>query len=215
MADFSGFVERLASTPTASDAYNQYASGENVYNAVRRANLRRYLEDIAARKPRIALITEAPGYKGMRLTGVPMISRRMLREGIPALGLFALSRGYQEVHEPGFERIQSEQSGTILWGTLAALGVVPLVWNAFPFHPHKAGQTLSNRAPRRTEVAEGATFLRELLDIFRPETIIAVGNVAHGSLNALGYACPKIRHPAQGGKNDFVAGLRAQIAQRA
>lgn len=214
MAEFAGFIERLASIPTASDAYNQYAFGENAFNAIRRANLEHYLEDMVVRKPKIALITEAPGYKGMRLTGLPMVSRRMLREGIPVLGLFALSRGYQEVNEPGFERIQSEQSGTILWGTLAALGVVPLVWNAFPFHPHKAGQTLSNRSPRRTEVVKGAVFLRELLNIFKPETIIAVGNVAHGSLKSLGYSCPKIRHPAQGGKNDFVAGLRAQIAQQ-
>jgi uracil-DNA glycosylase len=211
MTDFTSFVDRLSHAETDADAYNQFEVGDNAYNAIRRANLLHYLDDVAVHKPKIALITEAPGYKGMRLTGVPMLSRRMLVNGLPSLGLFGEARGYQDVPEPGFERIQSEQSGTILWGTLAELGVVPLVWGAFPFHPHDLDKPLTNRMPRRLEVSLGTTFLRQLLDIFAPQKIIAVGNVAHRALADLGLTCPKIRHPAQGGKKEFVNGLRSQI----
>jgi uracil-DNA glycosylase len=158
----------------------------------------------------LALIGEAPGYKGMRLTGVPWMSRRMLLEGIPALEMFGVERGYQDVPEPGFERIKSEQSGTIVWGTLAELGIVPFTLGAFPFHPHELGKPLTNRTPRRTEVQVGAQFLKELLDIFKPQKVIAIGNVAYASLTELGVPCVKIRHPANGGKNDFVAGLRTE-----
>jgi hypothetical protein len=38
-----------------------------------------------------------------------------------------------------------------------------------------------------------------------------VGNVAYDTLRAMGLECSKVRHPAQGGKNDFVAGLSAQL----
>lgn len=210
MIDVHPFIDRLSQTDTAPDAYNPFGAGENPYNALRRANLARFLQDVAERRPRIALIGEAPGYKGMRLTGVPLMSRRMLVRGIPALEMFGVERGYQDVPEPGFERIQSEQSGTIAWTELAALGIVPLIWAAFPFHPHQLGKPLTNRAPRRVEVKVGATFLTELLELFQPQKVIAFGNVAFGSLTELGVPCVKIRHPAQGGKNDFVAGLRRE-----
>lgn len=208
--DFRPFIERLARAETAPDVYNQFGAGDNPYNAVRRANLERFLNDVYARQPKFALIGEAPGYKGMRLTGVPLMSRRMLVNGIPALEMFGSARGYQDVPEPGFERTQSEQSGTIAWGMLAELGILPMIWAAFPFHPHEAGKPLTNRAPRRPEVKLGAPFLLELLDIFQPQKVIAFGNVGYSSLTELGIPSVKIRHPAQGGKNDFVAGLRRE-----
>ena len=210
LTDYSDFIERLARVPTAPDAYNPYGAGDNPYNALRRANLRRYLEDVAARDAKIVLIAEAPGYRGMRVTGLPMVSRRVLREGVPALAMFGTGRGYQDVPEPGFEAIQSEQTSTILWSILPELGIVPLVWAAFPLHPHQPGNPLSNRKPRAAEVKVGEPFVRELLGLFAPRKVIAVGNVGHGLLTAMGVPCAKIRHPAQGGKNDFVAGLRRE-----
>ena len=43
----------------------------------------------------------------------------------------------------------SEPSATTVWGTLRELGVaeVTLLWNAFPWHPHKPGNLQSNRTP--------------------------------------------------------------------
>jgi uracil-DNA glycosylase len=210
MHDFSSFIERLSRVQTAPDAYNQLGAGDNPYNAIRRANLQRYLNDVLERQAGIVLIAEAPGYRGMRLTGVPMVSRRILREGVPSLGMFGTERGYQDVPEPGFEAIQAEQTATILWSVLPELGIVPLVWGAFPFHPHQPGKPLTNRKPRTPEVKTGEPFVRELLEIFAPKKVIAVGNVGYGLLTAMGIPCVKIRHPAQGGKNDFVAGMRKE-----
>lgn len=210
MPDFAAFVRRLGETPVAPDANNPFAVGDNPYNALRRANLERYLRDVYERRTPIVLIGEAPGYRGMRLTGVPFGSRRVVLQGLPSLNLFGVGRGYVDVPEPGFEDIQGEQSSTIVWGTLAELGLAPLAWGAFPFHPHKPGLPRTNRAPRTPEVSTGVSFVRELLAIFQPQKVIAVGNVAHRQLGALGIDAVKIRHPAQGGKNDFVAGLRAE-----
>ena len=146
----------------------------------------------------------------MRLTGIPMVSRRILREGVPVLDMLGETRGYQDVVEPGFENIQAEQTSSILWNLLPELGIVPLVWGSFPFHPHQLGNPLTNRKPRTPEVKLGEPFVRELLEIFAPKKVIAVGNVGYGLLTAMGISCVKVRHPAQGGKNDFVAGMRAE-----
>jgi len=67
-------VERLSRAETAPDAYNQYAYG-NVYNDIRRANLLRYLNQMATLVPQTVLGLEAPGYRGSRLKGVPVTSR--------------------------------------------------------------------------------------------------------------------------------------------
>lgn len=202
------FIAQLQATPAPPATTNEY-DDQRPENALRRANLRRYLLDMAERQPDTLLVMEAPGYRGCRLTGVPVTSRKILLQGLPELALFGRERGYQDVPEAGFERIQGEQSATIVWGTLSALGAVPLIWNTFPFHPHQPEKPLSNRKPRRAEIALGEPFLQTLLDWFQPRRVVAVGNVAHATLNALGRDAVKVRHPAQGGKNDFVAGLRA------
>ena len=66
MNDFAALIERLSQVETAPDAYNQYGAGDNPYNALRRANLLRYFQDVYARQTPIVLIAEAPGYRGMR-----------------------------------------------------------------------------------------------------------------------------------------------------
>lgn len=202
------FIEALSkATPPSLDSFNQFLYG-NVYNDIRRANLARYLSQISQISPSVLLVMEAPGYRGSRLTGVPVTSRRILLNGVPELGLYGSANGYQDVPEPGFEKINGEQSATAVWGTLAAIGKAAAVWNAYPFHPHKEGLPLTNRAPRRAETELGIVFLREFIDLFGFETLIAVGNVADDTLNRMNIAHHKVRHPAQGGKNDFVRGMR-------
>ena len=200
----------MAASPTVPDAHNPYA-GDDENTAIRRANLRLYLHALAERRPSVMLVMEAPGYRGCRITGVPVTSRKIVQEGLPGLDLFGEAQGYSTTDDAGFERVWGEQSATIVWETMANLGCVPLIWNTYPFHPHQMGKPLTNRAPRRPEVAQGLPFLQTLIALFQPKQIIAVGNVAHGGLAELGITAEKVRHPAQGGKNAFVAGIRALI----
>lgn len=211
MIDPTEFITRLSLEVTESDAFNQYVAGDNSDNAIRRANLSRYLEVMSERRPRVMLIAEAPGYRGMRLTGVPMTSRRLLSEGIPDLNMFGKHNGYQDVNDTGFESISGEQSATILWRQLQRSRVIPLVWNAYPFHPHKSGNLRSNRKPRATEIRQGEPYVRALISHFKPEKVIAVGNVGYDLLTQMGIVCVKVRHPAQGGMRDFEAGLQREL----
>lgn len=207
-AQIDKLITSLAEAETASDAYNEYAP-EYPNNAIRRANLKLYLSAMAERMPDTLMVMEAPGYRGCRLTGVPVTSRKIMLEGVPEVDMFGEDKGFQNVDEAGFERVYGEQSATIVWGTLANLGVVPFIWNTFPFHPYKKDQPLTNRKPRKPETRLGGEILQQVIDLWRFKQIIAIGNVAYDTMTGLDIPCVKVRHPAQGGKNDFVAGLTA------
>ena len=92
----------------------------------------------------------------------------------------------------------AEATATIVWDYLERCAVVPAMWNVFPFHPHKAGNQRSNRPPTRAEVDLGKPFLQLVLDILSPHTVVAVGNVAAGTLARLFPAMTfvTVRHPS-------------------
>ena len=205
------FISELSRAELPRDAFNEYAPGD-ANNAIRRSNLGLYLRVMAARLPSTLVVMEAPGYRGCRLTGVPVTSRKVLLEGVPALSMFGAEAGFRDVADAGFERVYGEQSATIVWRALADLRALPFIWNTYPFHPHKRGQPRSNRKPRAAETALGAAFLHRLLNMWDFNLVIAVGNVANDVLSAEGINCHKVRHPAQGGKNDFVSGITALLS---
>jgi hypothetical protein len=200
--DITTFIRALSEHAVGAESFNPY------HDATRRNNLHLYLEAMQKRQPSAFMLMEAPGYRGCRLTGIPVTSRKVMLEGVPELDLFGIEQGYADVDEAGFEDIWGEQSATIVWNTLADIGHAPLIWNAYPFHPHKPSAPRTNRKPRkRTDLAPSTPFLETLLAWFQPSLVLAIGNVAHEALGSLGIEAHKIRHPAQGGKSDFVAGM--------
>lgn len=142
-----GFVDRLASS-SIGDTYNQYTESQ-----LRRERLAAYLAAKAGAG--ILLVAEAPGYRGTRVSGIPLTSERQLTGCGPA-----------------------EATATIVHRTLAELGVADdvLLWNLVPTHP---GTESSNRAPTRGEIEASEPFLTELAEGRR---VIAVGRLAHARL---------------------------------
>jgi uracil-DNA glycosylase len=210
MASFDRFLEALAAAQVSGDrAVNQFSRtvGDLHGNAVRRRNLRLYLNELAAIGPKMLLIGEAVSYRGGRLTGIAFVSETVMLGGVdtrsgPVLGA---DRGYRKA-TPG-PKLSTEASATMVWGTIAEIEPLPLLWNAFPFHPFHPGQPDSNRVPSAAELLLGQDFIERLLRLFSIEQIVAIGNQASLSLTRLGIAHEKVRHPSQGGKNLFVAGM--------
>lgn len=146
----AAFVERLAAA-TIGTTYNQYASAPHL-----RVRLERYLEVRA--EARLVLVAEAPGYRGTRISGIPLTSERQLTGSGPA-----------------------EATATIVHRVLDDLELDPndvLLWNVVPTHP---GTALSNRRPTRAEVEAGLPFARELA---RRRRVVGVGRVAEQALGA-------------------------------
>lgn len=155
-------------------------------------------------RPKYILVGEAPGYQGCRYSGIAFTSERLLLEGaIPLIDRLAsrLSTRPKPFSEP---------SATIVWRTLAELGISDrtILWNALQLHPFKPKLPWSNRTPTDAELSLGEPALRLLLERFPEAKLVAVGQKA-GLLLARMYIQPAavVRHPANGGATKFKTGL--------
>lgn len=209
--DIEEFVHQLSLHPVNGSVSNPYSFDE-IENDVRRNNLRLYLTEMQVLKPNVMLIGEAPGYKGCKLTGVPFTSEYIMMNGIEDKTLFGSTKGYMRVGNN--TKLSKEQSAAIVWQTLTAHRFFPLMWNAFPFHPHRESSPSSNRTPTKCELQTGKHYIQLLIDIFDIITVVAVGNSAERAINSLGIECKKVRHPANGGKADFVSGIMTVIENK-
>ena len=205
---FDRFLDELARTAVSPRACNQYARDVPA-NAIRRRNLRLYLEQLEAIGPALLLVGEAVSYRGGRLTGIPFVSESLMLCG--AGGVLGEEHGYRRA--TATPKPSTEASATMVWATIRTIEPLPLLWNAFPFHPFLPGNPFSNRMPSAGELAIGAPFIARLLRLFPIERVVAIGNFADRTLAGLGVEHVKVRHPSQGGKRLFVAGM-AQAAMK-
>ncbi len=160
---------------TIGETFNFYRDGTRAER--RRERLRAYLAAAAAAP--LLLVAEAPGYRGTRVSGVPLTSERQLSGTGPA-----------------------EATATIVHRVLAELGLADdvLLWNVVPTHPHVRGDPSTNRAPTRAEVEASLPFLAALA---RGRRAVPVGRLAHRVLGG-----EYVRHPSHGGARGFRDGLR-------
>lgn len=192
---FNPWRMRDASTDLALDAASQ-----------RLQRLRAHLGTAA----RQVLIGEAAGYQGCKVSGMAFTSERLMLEG--AIPRIAAPSGRLTSRL----RPWSEPSATTVWKTLHALGIThsTVLWNAYPWHPHKPGQLHSNRTPTRTERAAGVPVLESYLSLFPGARIFAVGRNAEAALAELGIAATPLRHPSMGGAREFATQLAAALPRR-
>jgi hypothetical protein len=96
---------------------------------------------------------------------------------------------------------------------LHGLGIASrtVLWNAYPWHPHKPGVLHSNRTPSRLERQAGVSVVHGLLDLFPAAQVFAVGRNAESSLAELGIPATCLRHPSMGGAATFAQQLRAAV----
>ena len=209
MAAIEDFVAALSETQTPLNLFNPFnqicpVNDRPEAPLIRRRNLGRFLAVHQRLGTNMIWVFEAPSYLGARRSGAPFINEGMYEEIGEMLGL----RG-------GFEQATVGESKTApttrwAWRLAQELKLKPLIWEALPFHPHHANQPLTNRRPTSQEIGRYKHFLLQLLDLFNPNHVLAVGRVAERALGLCGVKADYVRHPAQGGANVFreqVAGL--------
>jgi hypothetical protein len=158
------------------------------------------------------LIGEAVSHRGGRLTGIAFVSETVMLAGVETRcgRVLGADQGFRKA--TAGPRLSTEASATMVWGTIREILPLPLLWNAFPFHPFHEGEPESNRVPSASELLIGQRFIEQLLRLFRFEQIVAIGNQASLSLTRLSIEHTKVRHPSMGGKNQFVAEM-ARLSQ--
>ncbi|HEY7195684.1 MAG TPA: uracil-DNA glycosylase [Gaiellaceae bacterium] len=170
-------VERLAEARIGS-TFNFYAEGPRA--PLLRARLTAYLAERADAP--LLLVAEAPGWRGTRVSGIPLTSERLLTGTGPA-----------------------EATATIVHRVLAELGLQErvLLWNVVPTHPHRPRSPESNRPPTCAEVEASRPFLGTLA---RGRRVLPVGRLAQAALGGR-----YVRHPSHGGADAFRAGLMEYV----
>lgn len=211
---FDKLIAELSNVELTERATNQFSrlTGDLQANAVRRRNLRLYLDELDAIGPRMLLIGEAVSYRGGRLTGIAFVSESVMLGGVDTASgrILGADRGYRKA--TAGPKLSTEASATMVWETIRNVRPLPLLWNAFPFHPFGPDDENSNRAPSASELLIGQRFIERLMNLFAFEQIVAIGNHASLSLQRMEIEHTKVRHPSQGGKNLFVEGM-ARLSQ--
>ena len=169
----SAMVEALAEAQIGA-TFNFYRDGPRA--PILRARLAAYFEERADAP--LLIVAEAPGYRGTRVSGIPLTSERQLSGSGPA-----------------------EATATVVHRVLRELGLEDhtLLWNVVPTHPHRPGERDSNRPPTREEITAARPFVEALA---RGRRVVPVGRLAHAALGGR-----YIRHPSHGGAAAFRAGL--------
>jgi uracil-DNA glycosylase len=200
LAEF--FQEKLFPIPSSESLLNPYSyrhpnTDQPNAPATRQKNLLNYLSHFEG-LPRYLIVGEAPGPWGCRFSGVPFTSERQLAQGeLPFTGKPTSTHNLPVV----------ERSATIFWDLLKPFHQDFLVWNSIPLLPHKVGDPQTLRAPKRAEIREFQFILAFMIEVIRPETILAVGRRAEEALHMLGKSCIYVRHPSHGGKGEFIKTL--------
>ena len=110
----------------------------------------------------------------------------------------------------------NEPTATVMWGCLHRhhLGTFDAVlWNIFPFHPHKEEGLLTNRTPDGNELNVGIVYAKQLLELLPHAQVVAIGQKSATTLQKFGVPCSCVPHPSMGGANKFKAAI-AELFER-
>lgn len=214
----------------------------------RRRNLLAYLLPRLGRAHHL-IVAEAAGYQGGHFTGIAITCERMLLNLHPTVGaevisplpLWRTSNPYSEVIPKGAQREKGfiEPTDTVVWGAILENQIDPydtLLWNIFPFHPHKSKDLLTNRTPKSEELEIGWQYMDDLLAAHKRCALMyeSEGRAGASSLPlpacldnpvlAVGRKCAQVlelhripavalRHPANGGAMEYRRNFQAALEE--
>ncbi len=196
------FVSRLSEV-SLPGVFNPYADRCDLHDlpaaaSIRQRNLKKLLAERSRRQVDSIWFGRDLGYRGGRRTGIALTDEVFLHS--TAFGVRDMSRATRG--EP-----VSERTAAVIWSMIARLERPPVLWNAFPFHPHLPDQPFSNRAHTKRERSQTVWAIEELVTRFQNPTLIAIGNDASNALSDLGFKHVKVRHPSYGGQREFISGM--------
>ena len=193
-------LELLSRRKSSSTVYNPYGNKDTCNN------LKLYFGWLLKHNHHVLMIGEASGYRGCRLTGIPFTSGDIIKNSKHKI--FKNIGSKIKLHKVAFEN-----TAAILWEILEVNKPVPILWNAFPFHPHISGVPESNRSPSAVEIEEGKQYLLMVYNLFKPIKLCSIGRIGETILRESfpNKQITYIRHPSHGGKKEFEIGIKAVL----
>lgn len=194
------FVARLAGI-RMENVFNPYSDRCEVYDLanapeIRSQNLASVLKDRYSAKIDSIWFGRDLGYRGGRRTGLALTDEvTMLNEARAAGTVARATHG----------TIVGERTAAVIWSVIRRMKRAPVLWNAFPFHPHDAESAFTNRAHSVRERRNTIWTIEALIERFDHPRLIAIGNDASKALADLGFEHETVRHPSYGGQREFIA----------
>lgn len=164
---------------------------------IRRSNIRRMINAAYEGDITTLWVARDLGYRGGRRTGLALTDEAHLSHLGEKLGTGEFLRATKG---PAI----SERTATVIWDTLLRIDEPVMLWNVFPFHPHEAQNPMSNRCHTRKERDYAEPLLLELIDLLKPQRIIAIGRDAALALSDMSLRVSQARHPSYGGQTEFI-----------
>lgn len=175
--------------------------------AVRKKNLRKYLQSIVDLGSDTIWMGRDLGYRGGRRTGLALTDEERLN-------LFAKLYPGSVPEKATKGPIVAERTATEIWNVLSRLEMPPLLWNVFPFHPHEPNAPMTNRRFTNSELANVSELNHELVKWLKIKKIICIGQDAAVYAKSLGLEVDCVRHPSYGGIKDFREGMHRVYGNR-
>lgn len=145
------------------------------------------------------------GYRGGRRTGLALTDETHLD------AYSALFHGLP-IQKATRGPTMGERTANIIWRMLSRLTQPVFLWNVFPLHPHDSDNPMTNRCHTAGERDTCADLLYAIMDILRPDQVLAIGGDAHKAVAGMGIDSVRVRHPSYGGQNVFIRQIEEAYA---
>ena len=162
LLDPEEIIHFLVNIKAGADSFNPYSQFCTLHDRVNGAlircqNLKLYLEAQIVNNPTSLWVAEAPSYKGMRRTGVPLVPENLLEYASRKL------RTREKFSKATESPIQEVRTVNDVWEVISGLNNPPFLWNLVMLHSHRLGNSMSNRKPRQSEIELYIPLLRKLI----------------------------------------------------
>lgn len=199
------FVDRLSGVELG-DVFNPYRDRCEVHDLdgapeIRRENLVEVLTLWRRAKVDSIWFGRDLGYRGGRRTGLALTDEVAL-DSYSKAGQSKVSRATRGLPV-------AERTAAVIWSVVNRLSKPPVLWNAFPLHPHEPGSPFTNRTHSARERRATAWAIEALINRFNRPLLIAIGNDASKALSDLGFEHELVRHPSYGGQREFIGRMEA------
>lgn len=197
-AETNNLVKKLARTKTKDTIFNPYneftkSLDDRTAPGIRQQNLKLYLNSHISLKTKMLWVYCSPTYLEAKRSGVPLVNAVLFDK---VEDILKTSKHFERATKSKKKLSNTAMSST-LWNVVSELGINPIIWPVIPFYTHNL---VSKRKPTDREIIKYKWFLMQILDIYKPTTILAIGRDTQKALQVLGVKAIYIEHPQRGKK---------------